>query len=428
MSEAKEPAEKPHHFLVVDDDAESRGTVVEYLKSMGHARVTEAADGTEAMRALERDPSISFVISDWDMPLMNGLTFLQRLKGDPGKANLPFVIMTSPISHEAEKVMLAAENLVDGYLIKPFRSEALKAKIESTLKLAIRGPQKQVLLVDDDPDARAMVAEYLAAMGFKDVRQENDGKAALEYLGKNAEHVGLVVSDWDMPELNGLQLLGACKNSPSLREIPFLMITSQSSVESMKVVQAARASVDSYLLKPFGLDEIKKRIDALVEKERTRSEVQGLVVDAVEHVKHRHYQRALRRFEQVLKLDPGNETALRETGEILMREKGVQDALPYFKRLVDSNPYSARGYLALAGAYDYLGWLDKAIALLQAAIHQIGFSAELHFFLGKLYDRRGMTEEAKAELEKTLALQLDHQEARLMLEMIGTGTSRGNKK
>lgn len=414
-------AEKTHHFLVVDDDDGSRGTVVEYLKSMGYTRVTEATDGTDAMRALEREPSISFIISDWDMPLMNGLTFLQRLKSDPGKANLPFVIMTSPISHESEKVMLAAESLVDGYLIKPFRSQALQEKIERTLKLVIRGPQKQILLVDDDSDARAMVAEYLAAMGFTDIHQEVDGKAALEYLSRHSDRVGLVVSDWDMPELNGLQLLGVCKQSVSLKHIPFLMITSQSSIESMKVVQAARANVDSYLLKPFGLGEIRKRIETLIDKERTKSEVQGLLTDAQAHLDLRHYQRAQRKLDQVLKLDPGNETALRELGDILMKEKGVQDALPFFKRLVESNPYSARGYLKLCGAYEYLGWIDKAIALMQTAILQIGFSAELHFSLSKLYHRRGMLEEAKTELEKTLALQLDHQEARLMLEMLNKG-------
>lgn len=413
--------EKRPHFLVVDDDAGSRGTVVEYLNSMGHMRVTEAVDGTDAMRVLERDPSISFIISDWDMPLMNGLTFLQRLKSDPGKANLPFVIMTSPISQESEKVMLAAESLVDGYLIKPFRSQALQEKIESTLKLAIRGPQKQVLLVDDDDDARTMVAEYLAVMGFKDVHQEKEGKAALDYLSRNASNVGLIVSDWDMPEINGMQLLNVCKNSPTLKGIPFLMITSQSSIESMKVVQAARASVDSYLLKPFSLDDIRKRVQILIDRERTKSEVQGLLEDALAQIGHRHFQRAQRRLDQVLRLDPGNETALRELGDIFMKEKGVQDALPFFKRLVESNPYSARAYIKLCGAYEYLGWIDKAIALLQSAIIQVGFNAELHFSLGRLYYRRGMLEEAKQELEKTLELQLDHQEARLMLEMINKG-------
>jgi tetratricopeptide (TPR) repeat protein len=108
-------------------------------------------------------------------------------------------------------------------------------------------------------------------------------------------------------------------------------------------------------------------------------------------------------------------------GDIMMKEKGVQDALPFYKRLVEGNPYGARGYLKLANAYEYLGWLDKAIALLQTGLHLISFSAELHFSLGKLYHRRGMTEDAKVEFEKTLEIQLDHQEARLMIEMLNKG-------
>lgn len=422
MSEKKEGAEeKSYHFLVVDDDAGSRGTVVEYLKSMGHARVSEATDGTDAMRCLERDPSINFIISDWDMPLMNGLTLLQRIKSDAGKANLPFLIMTSPISQEAEKVMLAAENMVDGYLIKPFRSQALKEKIEKTLDVAIRGPQKQVVVVDDDDDARAMVVEYLKAMGFRDIHEEKDGRAALDYISRIAADIGLVVSDWDMPELNGLQLLQTCKGSSQLKEIPFLMITSQSSIESMKVVQAARSSVDDYLLKPFSLGDIRKRIEGIIDKERTKTEVNSILAEAISYMEHRHFLRAQRKFDQALKLDPNNETALRNMGDLLMKEKGVQDALPYFKRLVESNPYGPRGYLKLSSAYEYLGWVDKAISLLQTGLLQISFSSDLHFHLGKLYHRRGMLDEAKTEFEKTLEIQLDHQEARLMLEMINKG-------
>src|SRR3954468_18287339 len=119
--------EKTHHFLVVDDDEDSRKTVVEYLNSLGYNKITECQDGSDAMRVLERDHSITFIISDWDMPMMSGITLLQKVKANPTKANLPFMIMTSPISQEQEKVVLAAESLVDGYLIKPFRSEALKA-------------------------------------------------------------------------------------------------------------------------------------------------------------------------------------------------------------------------------------------------------------------------------------------------------------
>ena len=54
-----------YHFLVVDDDNGSRTTIVDYLKAMGHARITVAKDGAEGIRMLDRDPSINFIISDW---------------------------------------------------------------------------------------------------------------------------------------------------------------------------------------------------------------------------------------------------------------------------------------------------------------------------------------------------------------------------
>src|SRR5262245_52319320 len=115
-----EPQGKPLHFLVVDDDADSRTTIQDYLLEMGHSQVALASDGGEALRLLDRDPSINFIISDWDMPSVNGLSLLQRVKATPTRAHMPFLIVTSPISEEAEKVVSAAESMVDGYLIKPF--------------------------------------------------------------------------------------------------------------------------------------------------------------------------------------------------------------------------------------------------------------------------------------------------------------------
>jgi tetratricopeptide (TPR) repeat protein len=190
-------------------------------------------------------------------------------------------------------------------------------------------------------------------------------------------------------------------------------------MERMKVMQAAKAQVDQYLLKPFTADEIKKRIDALISKQQNRREVQALMSDATDHLEHGRYQRAQAVYEKVLKLDAANETALRGIGDIFSKIKGVEAAAPYYKKAVEANPMNAKNYLKLAGAYDHVGLIDKAISLLQTANQTIGFSAELHFQLGKLYSKRGMVPLAKAEFEKTLEIQLDHQEARLMLEMMG---------
>lgn len=414
-------SKKQLHILLVDDDDESRKTIHEYLVSMGYEKVTLARDGAEAIRILDKDSTIGFIVSDWDMPLLNGLEFLQRVRSNPARSHIPFLIATSPISKEAEKVVLAAENLVDSYIIKPFRVNALKEKIDSILEMAVHGPRKQAVVVDDNADARSMISEYLRKFGFKDVRDFEDAKSALAYLLQHPGVVGLIISDWEMPDMNGLDFLKTCKSSQTLAEIPFLMVTSQTSMERMKVVQAARAQVDQYLLKPFGSKDLKERIDQLMDRVRNRKEVQGLLAIANDHFEHGRYQRAQAILEEALKLDPEHELALRGMGDALIKVKGVEAALPYYKKAVESNSLNATSYIRLGMAYEQVGLLDKGIQLLITANQLINFSAELHFHLGRLYNKKGLMAEARTEFEKTLELQLDHQEARLMLQVMGIG-------
>jgi two-component system chemotaxis response regulator CheY len=410
-----------YHFLVVDDDNDSRNTMVEYLKSMGYDKITSAKDGAEAARKLEQDTTINFIISDWEMPLMNGLTLLQRVRAQPDRAGIPFLIATSPVSQEQEKVVLAAENMVNAYVIKPFRMQTFKEKIDRLMELATSGRDKITLVIDDDDDARAMVVEYLKQLGFVSIVEHKDGKAGLTWLVQNSGRVGMIISDWEMPQMNGIELLKACKANQGLAEIPFLMITSQSSMERMKVMQAARANVDEYLLKPFTGADLKKRISTVIERARSRGKVAKIVVEAIGHMDGGRFQKAKDLFETAYKVDPENDVVLRGLGDAVWKVKGVDAAIPFYRKSVEVAPVNSKGYLKLAQAYEHVGWLDKAVALLQTANSQISFSAELHYQLGWVYHKKGMIPQAKLEFEKTLEIQIDHQEARLMLEMIGSG-------
>jgi two-component system, chemotaxis family, chemotaxis protein CheY len=408
------------HFLIVDDDAESRSTLVEYLRVLGYAHVTLAHDGTEAIRLLDRDPSINFIISDWDMPLMNGLTLLQRVKFNPERSHIPFLVMTSPVSAEAEKVILAAENMVDGYLIKPFRSHLLEEKIKTILNVSALGLQKQVLVVDDDEDATETIIDYIKQMGFKDIVSFKNGVEALKYLNQSFDRVGLIVSDWEMPQMSGIELLRACKSSEKLSDIPFLMVTSQTSIERMKVMQAARANVDQYMLKPFNANDFHERIKTVLEKSRLHPEVRKLNLEGLEHLENGRFQNAQIKFEEALKCYPESEIALSGMGDVLNRTKGPQAAMPFFKKAIDVNPVNPKTYIKLARLYEQMNLMDQAVALLQTGNQQVGFNADLHFSLGKLYSKKKMYDQAKKEFEKTLEIQLEHQEARLMLEMINS--------
>ncbi|OFZ79407.1 MAG: hypothetical protein A3K03_07945 [Bdellovibrionales bacterium RIFOXYD1_FULL_44_7] len=409
-----------YHFLVVDDDIGARTMTVDYLKSLGFEKITEANDGEKAIELLEKDSSINFVISDWQMPNLDGLSLLQHLRTSKSKAQLPFLIVTSPISEEAEKIMMAAENLVNAYIIKPFRSDLLKQKIDQIVQMSVHGPHKQVVLVDDDENAREVVKDYLVKLGFRDIEVLNDGKQALEYLISNSARIGLIVSDWDMPELTGIDLLRSCKARAELSAIPFLMITSQTSMEKMKVMQAAKSHVDKYLLKPFSLNELKERIDTLLVRSVHFREVSLLIAEGSEHLEYGRYQKAQECFEEALKIDPINDVALRGMGDAVGKLRDPNAALVYYKKALESNPLSLKSCLRLANSYEKIGWIDKAITVLQESSKRLNFSPELHFQLGRLFNKKGETSAAKGHFEKTLELQLDHREARLMLEMLNS--------
>jgi len=172
------------HFMVVDDDYESCGTIAEYLRAAGYSKVTLAYDGLEALHKLDQDPSINFVISDWVMPHLNGLQLLQGVKLDPARAHITFLVISNPSEIEVEKVMKAAENLVDGYMIKPFRLHDLVEKIQEVRIRASCGTQPRIVVIDDDPGAQATIVEFLQEIGFREVRTFSSAVSGLKYLHK----------------------------------------------------------------------------------------------------------------------------------------------------------------------------------------------------------------------------------------------------
>lgn len=115
-------------FLVVDDSATMRRIVVNSLKRIGYDLCVEAGDGQEALNAF--DASIEFVITDWNMPNMGGLEFVEALRAGPG-ANVPIIMVTT--RSVKEDIVLAAQAGVNNYVVKPFTPQVLKEKIDQVM-------------------------------------------------------------------------------------------------------------------------------------------------------------------------------------------------------------------------------------------------------------------------------------------------------
>jgi two-component system chemotaxis response regulator CheY len=130
----------------------------------------------------------------------------------------------------------------------------------------IKAEEINVLVVDDDAQARSIIVEYLESFGFKKIIQFGNGDSAIKYVQDVNKPVDIVLSDWEMPQGNGLQLLKAVRLNPKRKGIQFMMITSQRSQERFKITQAAHWRVDAYLIKPFRGHVLQEKMELLLKR------------------------------------------------------------------------------------------------------------------------------------------------------------------
>lgn len=114
------------HFLVVDDFSTMRRIVRNLLKELGFSNVDEAEDGLAALAKL-RAGSFDFVVADWNMPNMDGLTMLQNIRADPALKHLPVLMVTAEA--KKENIIAAAQAGANGYVVKPFTAAVLDEKL-----------------------------------------------------------------------------------------------------------------------------------------------------------------------------------------------------------------------------------------------------------------------------------------------------------
>ncbi len=120
------------YFLVVDDFSTMRRIVSGLLKELEYTKMVEADDGSSALKILEAGAlPVTFVLTDWNMPVMDGLTLLKKIRATPSLAHLPVLMITAEA--KKENIVTAAQEGADGYIVKPFNATTLKEKIEKIL-------------------------------------------------------------------------------------------------------------------------------------------------------------------------------------------------------------------------------------------------------------------------------------------------------
>ena len=115
----------------------------------------------------------------------------------------------------------------------------------------------KVLVVDDYKTMVRIIVNLLRQIGFQDIDDAADGSSALGLMAQ--KQYGLVISDWNMEPMSGLQLLKEVRSNPAIKSTPFIMVTAESRVEN--VIAAKNAGVNNYIVKPFSADTLKSKIE-----------------------------------------------------------------------------------------------------------------------------------------------------------------------
>lgn len=120
----------------------------------------------------------------------------------------------------------------------------------------------EVLVVDDFSTMRRIVKNQLRELGFSNIREADDGAAAMQVL--KSVHIDFVVTDWNMPNVTGLELLKQIRADEALKTIPVLMVTAEAKRE--QIIEAAQNGVNGYVVKPFTPQTLQQKIDKVFER------------------------------------------------------------------------------------------------------------------------------------------------------------------
>lgn len=118
----------------------------------------------------------------------------------------------------------------------------------------------KILAVDDSPTMRRIIINTLKRAGYKDVIEASDGKDALAKM--KVESVNFIITDWNMPDMDGLTLVTNLRASAEYKEVPILMVTTRSVKDD--IVEALKAGVNNYIVKPFTPDTLKEKIEQIL--------------------------------------------------------------------------------------------------------------------------------------------------------------------
>jgi two-component system chemotaxis response regulator CheY len=252
--------------LIVEPSAMQARVVANHLMALGLPEPRHATDIAGALEAMRAEPT-ELVISALYLPDGTGPDLVGRMRADPTLEHIAFILVSSETNPRALEPV--RQSGVCAIVPKPFTDAQLARALQSSLDLLagealaqtdIPMEDLKVLVVDDSAHSRRFIRRVLGNLGVEHFIEAADGTEALAILADTL--VDLVVTDYNMPEMDGRQLVEHIRQQSWQRTVPILMVTSESDAGRLAAVQAA--GVSGICDKPFEPDTVRALLGRLL--------------------------------------------------------------------------------------------------------------------------------------------------------------------
>jgi len=258
-------------ILVVDDSTFIRKLIFQELEPDQH-QIVEAASGEEALEMLENE-SFDLITLDIEMPGKSGFTVCQEFRQKEALTKsdslaTPILFVTGDDTIEGR--MNGFESGATDFFVKPFDKGDLRKAVQKVFAPDPTFEGKKVLVVDDSPLICQILSTALKTVGI-DTLTANNGVAGLKILKAEVANIDLVITDYEMPEMNGDVFCGHIRKTLGLDQLPVIFLTGASVTEYILKMFAAGAS--DLINKPFSQEELIARVHVHLREQRLKQKL-----------------------------------------------------------------------------------------------------------------------------------------------------------
>ena len=253
-------------ILLVEPSAVQAKFITQSCKELGIERLRFAESAADALTSM-RDVRPDVVISALYLPDMTGTDLVVAMRNEPDLAGVPFILISSETRpHALDPVRQAG---VCGILPKPFSTAQLSRALDTTIDylaaehgevIDFRAEELRVLLVDDSSSARKFMRRLLENLGIVNFIEAENGSVAASILADTM--VDLVITDYNMPEMDGKDLVDFIRQQSWQASVPIIMVTSEADVGRLAAIESA--GVSGICDKPFEAQIVRDLLGRLL--------------------------------------------------------------------------------------------------------------------------------------------------------------------